>query len=60
MNEFAKYYRESLYPCQNEVMKLVDGLGAPFYLTGGTALSRHYFNHRYSDDLHFFLNNDSA
>ncbi|MDZ7317466.1 MAG: nucleotidyl transferase AbiEii/AbiGii toxin family protein, partial [candidate division KSB1 bacterium] len=41
-------------------MKLVDGLGTPFYLSGGTALSRHYFNHRYSDDLDFFLNNDSA
>jgi predicted nucleotidyltransferase component of viral defense system len=26
-----------------------------FYLTGGTALSRFYFNHRYSDDLDFFI-----
>ncbi|MDD2715369.1 MAG: nucleotidyl transferase AbiEii/AbiGii toxin family protein [Candidatus Wallbacteria bacterium] len=31
--------------------------GAPFYLTGGTALSRHYFGHRYSDDLDLFLDN---
>jgi hypothetical protein len=30
----------------------------PFYLTGGTALSRGYFRHRYSDDLDFFINND--
>ena len=27
-----------------------------FYLTGGTALSRCYLNHRYSDDLDFFVN----
>ncbi len=31
----------------------------PFYLTGGTALSRYYFNHRYSDDLDLFVNNDA-
>ena len=31
-------------------------LHTPFYLTGGTAISRAYFNHRYSDDLDFFLN----
>ena len=27
-----------------------------FFLTGGTALSRGYYNHRYSDDLDFFVN----
>jgi len=34
----------------------------PFYLTGGTALSRGYYNHRFSDDLDFFVNdrNDFA
>ncbi len=30
-------------------------LETPFYLTGGTALSRHYFNHRYSDDIVLFV-----
>ncbi|MDR2191280.1 MAG: nucleotidyl transferase AbiEii/AbiGii toxin family protein [Endomicrobium sp.] len=30
----------------------------PFYLTGGTAISRGYYNHRYSDDLDFFVKND--
>ncbi len=30
----------------------------PFYLTGGTALSRFYFDHRFSDDLDFFVNED--
>jgi len=52
------YYENTLYPLQDKVLGLVDGLGASFYLTGGTALSRFYFNHRYSDDLDFFLNDD--
>jgi predicted nucleotidyltransferase component of viral defense system len=30
----------------------------PFYLTGGTALWHFYLNHRYSEDLDFFVNND--
>ena len=34
--------------------------GAPFFLTGGTALSRYYTHHRYSDDLDFFVNNTPA
>lgn len=34
-------------------------LETPFYLTGGTALSRHYFNHRYSDDIVLFVNSNS-
>ncbi|MEW6528005.1 MAG: nucleotidyl transferase AbiEii/AbiGii toxin family protein [Spirochaetota bacterium] len=33
-------------------------LNLPFYLTGGTALSRGYFNHRYSDDIDLFTNNN--
>ncbi len=56
MKSFVKFYLESLYPFQNGVMKLVNELETPFYLTGGTALSRHYFNHRYSDDLDLFVN----
>jgi predicted nucleotidyltransferase component of viral defense system len=30
--------------------------GLPFYLTGGTALGRFYLNHRFSEDLDFFIN----
>lgn len=41
------------------MIKIVKDLKLPFYLTGGTALSRYYLNHRYSDDLDFFVNNDS-
>ena len=50
------YYKNKLYPLQDKVLKVIDGLGTKFYLTGGTALTRCYFNHRYSDDLDFFVN----
>lgn len=33
--------------------------GTPFFLSGGTALSRFYFDARYSDDLDLFLINNS-
>lgn len=41
-------------------MNIVSRCNARFYLTGGTALSRAYYNHRYSDDLDFFVNNDDT
>ena len=36
---------------------MMNELGTDFYLTGGTALSRAYYNHRYSDDLDYFTHN---
>lgn len=53
------YYTDTLYPLQDRVLSTVSKLKTPFYLTGGTALSRGYFHHRYSDDLDFFVNGDS-
>lgn len=50
------YYNDTLYPLQDKVLKLIDDLDTPFYLTDGTALSRCYLNHRYSDDLDLFVN----
>jgi hypothetical protein len=50
------YYQNILYPLQDKVLKLIGSLSVDFYLTGGTALSRAYLNHRYSDDLDFFVN----
>lgn len=50
------YYQNILYPLQDKVLKLFGPLAVDFYLTGGTALSRAYLNHRYSDDLDFFVN----
>ncbi|SVD37762.1 uncharacterized protein METZ01_LOCUS390616 [marine metagenome] len=58
MNDSAKYYTEKLYPLQNGVLSLVKKSKTPFFLTGGTALSRYYFHHRYSDDLDLFVAND--
>ncbi len=37
---------------------MMRGIHTPFYLTGGTALSRGCFNHRFSDDLDFFVNDN--
>lgn len=54
------YYQNIVYPLQDKVLNIVAELPVEFYLTGGTALSRAYLNHRYSDDLDFFLNNSSS
>ena len=52
----SQYYEENLYPLQDGVMNILQHSGTAFFLTGGTALSRAYYNHRYSDDLDFFVN----
>jgi len=52
------YYFERLYPFQNRVLDLVNALDTAFYLSGGTAASRGYLQHRFSDDLDFFVNDD--
>jgi len=51
------FYLNKLYPLQDEFLRLVEKCATSFYLTGGTALGRHYLHHRFSDDLDFFLNN---
>lgn len=60
MSDLAKYYEENLYPLQNGVLSIVRQAETPFFLTGGTALSRYYTHHRYSDDLDFFVINDAG
>ena len=52
------FYLNKLYPLQDKILQLFADNNIGHYLTGGTALSRAYLNHRYSDDLDFFLNND--
>jgi len=49
---YRLYYKD-LYVIQDAVFEIVEDYD--FYLTGGTALSRFYLNHRYSDDLDFFV-----
>ena len=58
MISLSQYYEENMYPLQNGVLRAVESCKTRFYLTGGTALSRAYYRHRYSDDLDFFVNND--
>jgi len=58
MKSSAEFYTEKLYPLQDGVLKIVKDLRLPFYLTGGTALSRHFLHHRFSDDIDLFVNGD--
>jgi len=50
-----KDYRK-LYLIQDKVLLALKPVLSSFYLTGGTALGRFYLNHRFSEDLDFFLN----
>jgi hypothetical protein len=59
MKESDTYYSKNLYPLQDGILNIVKELRLPFYLTGGTALSRYYFSHRYSEDLDLFVNDDN-
>lgn len=60
MNESDEFYLKSLYPFQDGILNILRELKLPFYLTGGTPLSRFYFKHRYSDDLDLFVNDDNS
>lgn len=51
-----EYYTHKLYPLQDAVLDFLNKSNTFFYLTGGTALSRCYLHHRYSDDLDLFSN----
>jgi predicted nucleotidyltransferase component of viral defense system len=55
--EEQSFYEEALYPLQDKVLSLLQT--DRFYLSGGTALSRWHYNHRYSDDLDFFFRGDA-
>lgn len=52
------FYFNELYPLQDEVLAALRSIDTEFYLSGGTAASRGYLNHRFSDDLDFFVNDD--
>lgn len=52
-SEEKTFYEKKLCPLQDEVLNLIKS--DKLYLSGGTALSRYYYNHRYSDDLDFFF-----
>lgn len=52
------FYFETLYPLQDRVLQVINAVETGFYLTGGTATSRGYLHHRFSDDLDLFVNDD--
>ncbi|MEW5871076.1 MAG: nucleotidyl transferase AbiEii/AbiGii toxin family protein [Chloroflexota bacterium] len=52
------FYLSQLYPFQDQVLRQLSSVDTGFYLTGGTALSRGYLDHRFSDDLDFFVDDD--
>ncbi len=51
---YVEFYEKILYPIQDKAIEAFKD--SPFYLTGGTVLSRVYYQHRYSDDLDYFVN----
>ncbi len=52
------FFFNKLYPLQDRVLVDVAALNTGFYLTGGTASSRAYLHHRFSEDLDLFVNDD--
>lgn len=46
------FYENLLNPLQDDIFALIQT--ERFYLSGGTCLSRFYYDHRYSEDLDFF------
>ena len=48
-------YLHTLYPFQEEALHVINGVESGFYLTGGTAASRAYLHHRFSDDLDLYM-----
>ncbi|MDP2975321.1 MAG: nucleotidyl transferase AbiEii/AbiGii toxin family protein, partial [Anaerolineales bacterium] len=55
----SSFYFDVFYPFQDRVLKAFNQVDTGFYLTGGTAASRGYLGHRFSDDLAFFVNDDN-
>ena len=51
---------KKLYDLQDRILGIVFSQEHDFYLTGGTALHRFYYNLRYSGDLDFFSMNDAV
>lgn len=50
----------NLYKFQDAVFDALKGNYGNLYLTGGTALGRFFLDHRYSEDLDFFTNEDQS
>ena len=55
----SAFYFDVLYPFQDRVIQAINQADTGFYLTGGTAASRGFLQHRFSDDLDYFVNDDN-
>lgn len=53
-----EYYFRQLYPLQDRLLRAFGAADTSFYLSGGTAASRGYLQHRFSDDLDLFVNDE--
>jgi hypothetical protein len=56
--EERRRYEQGLYALQDKIFEIAGVYEDKIYLTGGTALSRFYFQHRLSEDLDFFTTTD--
>jgi hypothetical protein len=54
----SSFYFDLLYPFQDRVIQVINQVDTEVYLSGGTAASRGYLHHRFSDDLDYFVNDD--
>ncbi len=54
----STFYFQTLYSLQDLVLARINSLETGFYLSGGTAASRGYLHHRFSDDLDLFVDDD--
>jgi hypothetical protein len=52
----SEFYTTVFYPLQDKVLAVIGQAETDFYLSGGTAASRGYLSHRFSDDLDLFVN----
>lgn len=55
----SAFYFDILYPFQDRAIQAINRADTGFYLTGRTAASRGYLQHRFSDDLDYFVNDDN-
>jgi hypothetical protein len=58
--EEAAYYTDRLYPLQDRIFGVASSYDENLILTGGTALARLYFGHRFSDDIDLFTSQPQA
>jgi Nucleotidyl transferase AbiEii toxin, Type IV TA system len=54
------YFFDRLYPLQDDVLRVLSAAETGLYLSGGTAASRGYLQHRFSEDLDLFVNDDPS